>query len=247
VLVVVNLRQGADAPRGSPGRKIPRVRGQLTPRAGPAGVSRRARCPSPSEKRVGARLAVDTDGSSPRITSSRRQHGSTCRRSRAPSRDASELVLATTPTAKAKSISWHVREVAQTRIPVRASSFTRYGRPCREALATAHDLDERLVRAQESRRILDRSLATPPPRCSGRRCRPASAPSRAERSASACWSSEEKRRGFRAVGVLDIEARIRRGDRAVHGPRSSASARRRVATARTSTLAEHQVREVRTR
>ena len=72
-------------------------------------------------------------------------------------KDASELLLATDPDREGESISWHLREILKPKIPVRRIVFHEITEEAvREALADAHDLDENLVKAQESRRILDR-------------------------------------------------------------------------------------------
>ena len=72
-------------------------------------------------------------------------------------KDASELFLATDPDREGESISWHLREILKPKVPVRRIVFHEITEEAvREALAYAHDLDENLVRAQESRRILDR-------------------------------------------------------------------------------------------
>ena len=72
-------------------------------------------------------------------------------------KDASELILATDPDREGESISWHLREILKPKVPVRRIAFHEITEEAiREALESAHDLDENLVRAQESRRILDR-------------------------------------------------------------------------------------------
>jgi DNA topoisomerase I len=72
-------------------------------------------------------------------------------------KDASELFLATDPDREGESISWHLAQILKPKVPVRRIVFHEITEEAvREALASAHDLDENLVRAQESRRILDR-------------------------------------------------------------------------------------------
>ena len=71
---------------------------------------------------------------------------------------ASELLLATDEDREGESISWHLNQVlAPKKIPVRRMVFHEITREAiREALETTRDIDDKLVRAQETRRILDR-------------------------------------------------------------------------------------------
>src|SRR4026209_218487 len=76
---------------------------------------------------------------------------------RAAMKDASELILATDPDREGESISWHLRELLKPKVKVRRIVFHEITEEAvKAALAEAHDVDENLVRAQESRRILDR-------------------------------------------------------------------------------------------
>ena len=72
-------------------------------------------------------------------------------------KDASELLLATDPDREGESISWHLAQVLKPKIPVRRIVFHEITEDAvREALDHPSDVNENLVRAQESRRILDR-------------------------------------------------------------------------------------------
>src|SRR5687767_8313679 len=72
-------------------------------------------------------------------------------------KDASEVLLATDPDREGESISWHLREVLKPKIPVRRIVFHEITEDAvKEALDNPSDVNENLVRAQESRRILDR-------------------------------------------------------------------------------------------
>src|SRR5499426_249141 len=72
-------------------------------------------------------------------------------------KDASELLLATDPDREGESISWHLTQVLKPRIPVRRIVFHEITEDAvKEALDNPSDVNENLVRAQESRRILDR-------------------------------------------------------------------------------------------
>ncbi len=70
---------------------------------------------------------------------------------------ADELLLATDEDREGEAISWHLLEVLQPKIPVRRITFHEITREAvRRALANPRRIDEQVVRAQESRRILDR-------------------------------------------------------------------------------------------
>lgn len=70
---------------------------------------------------------------------------------------ASELYLATDEDREGESISWHLLQLLKPKVPVKRLVFHEITRDAIEhALANARDLDEDLVRAQETRRIVDR-------------------------------------------------------------------------------------------
>src|SRR5687768_14324024 len=72
-------------------------------------------------------------------------------------KDASELLLATDPDREGESISWHLAQVLKPKVPVHRIVFHEITEEAvKEALQHPSDVNENLVRAQESRRILDR-------------------------------------------------------------------------------------------
>ena len=72
-------------------------------------------------------------------------------------KDASEVLLATDPDREGESISWHLTQVLKPKVPVRRIVFHEITEEAvKGALDHPGDINENLVRAQESRRILDR-------------------------------------------------------------------------------------------
>ncbi len=72
-------------------------------------------------------------------------------------KNADELILATDEDREGESISWHLLEVLQPKVPTRRMVFHEITREAiQRALAERRDIDYRLVHAQETRRILDR-------------------------------------------------------------------------------------------
>jgi DNA topoisomerase-1 len=72
-------------------------------------------------------------------------------------KEADALYLATDEDREGESISWHLLEVLEPHIPVRRMVFHEITREAiEEALEHTRDVDQNLVRAQETRRILDR-------------------------------------------------------------------------------------------
>jgi DNA topoisomerase-1 len=70
---------------------------------------------------------------------------------------ASAVMLATDPDREGESIGWHLLQVLKPKVPVSRIVFHEITKKAiDQAVRDAHDVDDNLVRAQESRRILDR-------------------------------------------------------------------------------------------
>jgi DNA topoisomerase I len=72
-------------------------------------------------------------------------------------KEADELVLATDEDREGESISWHLLQILKPKIPIKRMVFHEITKEAiREALNNCRKVDEKVVRAQETRRILDR-------------------------------------------------------------------------------------------
>jgi DNA topoisomerase-1 len=70
---------------------------------------------------------------------------------------ASELILATDEDREGESISWHLLQLLQPKVPTKRMVFHEItSEAIRRALQNCRNIDEQLVHAQETRRILDR-------------------------------------------------------------------------------------------
>ncbi|PZV10367.1 MAG: type I DNA topoisomerase [Leptolyngbya sp.] len=68
-----------------------------------------------------------------------------------------ELILATDEDREGESISWHLLQLLQPKVPIKRMVFHEITQEAiQEAIQNCREVDERLVRAQETRRILDR-------------------------------------------------------------------------------------------
>ncbi|MGY8768242.1 MAG: DNA topoisomerase, partial [Pirellulales bacterium] len=72
-------------------------------------------------------------------------------------KECKELYLATDEDREGEAISWHLQEILKPKVPVHRLVFHEITKEAiQHALDTPRDIDNGLVRAQETRRILDR-------------------------------------------------------------------------------------------
>jgi DNA topoisomerase I len=126
-------------------------------------------------------------------------------------KEASELLLATDPDREGESISWHLREVLQPKIPVRRLAFHEITEDAvNEALEHPSEINENLVRAQESRRILDRLYGYTLSPVLWKKVQTGLSAGRVQSVAvRLIVEREEERRAFRSAAYWDLEATLR--------------------------------------
>src|SRR6187551_4019173 len=116
-----------------------------------------AEVPAEIKGKSWGRLGVDTDGDFTPYYVVPGDKKKNVTALKAAMKDASELILATNPDREGEAISWHLKELLKPKVKVRRIVFHEITEEAvKAALAEQHDVDENLVRAQESRRILDR-------------------------------------------------------------------------------------------
>ncbi|MBO0826361.1 MAG: type I DNA topoisomerase [Streptosporangiales bacterium] len=116
-----------------------------------------AEIPAKYKKEPWARLGVNVeDGFEPLYVVSSGKKQQVARLKKALS-DADELYLATDEDREGEAIAWHLSEVLRPKVPVRRMVFHEITRDAiRAAIDSPRDIDQQLVDAQETRRILDR-------------------------------------------------------------------------------------------
>jgi DNA topoisomerase-1 len=160
------------------------------------------------------RLGVDTDGDFTPYYVVPADKKKNVTALRAAMKDASELILATDPDREGESISWHLKELLKPKVKVRRIVFHEITEEAvKAALAEAHDVDENLVRAQESRRILDRLYGYTLSPVLWKKVQTGLSAGRVQSVAvRLIVEREEERLAFRAAGYWDLDARLRGGD-----------------------------------
>jgi DNA topoisomerase I len=158
------------------------------------------------------RLGVDTDGDfTPHyvVPTDKKKY---VQHLKAALKDASELILATDPDREGESISWHLQEILKPKVRVRRIVFHEITEEAvGQALAEAHeDVDQNLVRAQESRRILDRLYGYTLSPVLWKKVQTGLSAGRVQSVAvRLIVEREEERLAFRTAGYWDLEAQLR--------------------------------------
>ena len=155
-------------------------------------------------------------------------------------KDADELFLATDEDREGEAIAWHLLQVLDPKVPARRMVFHEITRVAiQEAVENTRELDQHLVDAQETRRILDRLYGYEVSPVLWRKVRQGLSAGRVQSVATRLVVERERERiAFRAASYWDIEAVLDKAEH-THGPSgTSFDARlvmvdgRRVATGR---------------
>ncbi|MFN2251836.1 MAG: type I DNA topoisomerase [Anaerolineae bacterium] len=104
-----------------------------------------------------SRLGVDVENGFKPLYVVNTKRRATIKELKAALKDADELIIATDEDREGESIGWHLVEVLQPKVPVKRMVFHEITEEAiHDAVRTARSIDDDLVRAQETRRILDR-------------------------------------------------------------------------------------------
>jgi DNA topoisomerase-1 len=149
-------------------------------------------------------------------------------------KDADELFLATDEDREGEAIAWHLQQVLKPTVPVRRMVFHEITRDAiREAIDTTRELDQRLVDAQETRRILDRLYGYEVSPVLWRKVRQGLSAGRVQSVATRLVVERERERiAFRSASYWDIVATLEHGEHASFDARLVGVDGRRVATGR---------------
>jgi DNA topoisomerase I len=166
--------------------------------------------PDEIRKKKWGRLGVDTEGDFKPyyvVPSDKRKHVQALK---AALKGASQLYLATDPDREGESISWHLKEILKPKVPVKRIVFHEITEQAiREAVKDAQDVNENLVRAQESRRILDRLYGYTLSPVLWKKVQTGLSAGRVQSVAvRLIVDREEERHAFRAASYWDLDAQL---------------------------------------
>jgi DNA topoisomerase I len=135
-------------------------------------------------------------------------------------KDVDELYLATDGDREGEAIAWHLLETLKPRIPVKRMVFHEITEPAiRAAADDPRDLDNDLVDAQETRRILDRLYGYEVSPVLWKKVAPKLSAGRVQSVATRIIVSRERERmAFRSAGYWDVTAEL---DASVSNPQAS--------------------------
>jgi len=134
-------------------------------------------------------------------------------------KDADELILATDEDREGESIGWHLHEVLKPKVPVKRMVFHEITKDAiLAALKDTRDLDENLIRAQETRRIVDRLVGYTVSPLLWKKVAPRLSAGRVQSVAvRVLVERERERRAFRSGAYWDLKAHLnKRPDQPAH-------------------------------
>lgn len=129
-------------------------------------------------------------------------------------KEADEILLATDEDREGEAISWHLLEVLKPKVPVRRITFHEITKSAiEEALSNPRDVDMKLVRAQEGRRILDRLFGYSLSPVLWKKVRTKLSAGRVQSVAvRLVVEREEERQAFHVAEYFDVEAALKADD-----------------------------------
>ena len=147
-------------------------------------------------------------------------------------KDADELLLATDEDREGEAIAWHLLQELKPKVPVRRMVFHEITRDAiQRALGETRDVDQRLVDAQETRRILDRLYGYEVSPVLWKKVMQGLSAGRVQSVAvRLVVERERERRAFVSAGYWDIDGVFDPGSFEARLAASTASAWRRAAT-----------------
>jgi DNA topoisomerase-1 len=126
-------------------------------------------------------------------------------------KDAKDLYLATDEDREGEAISWHLREVLKPKVPVHRMVFHEITKEAIQgALQSTRQIDEGLVKAQETRRILDRLYGYDLSPLLWKKVRPGLSAGRVQSVAVRLIVERERdRMAFHSATYFDLEAHLK--------------------------------------
>ncbi len=113
--------------------------------------------PTGLKKEKWARLGVDVDHEFKPLYVIPSGKSDVVKRLKSAVKEADELIIATDEDREGESIGWHLLEILRPKVPVKRMVFHEITEEAiQEALEHTRSIDDKLVRAQETRRVLDR-------------------------------------------------------------------------------------------
>jgi DNA topoisomerase-1 len=166
--------------------------------------------PASVKSKPWARLAVDIDNGFTPVYVVQKESRPRIAELKAALKDADEIVLATDEDREGESISWHLLETLKPKVPVKRIAFHEITQSAiDEALASPRDVNDDLVRAQESRRVLDRLFGYELSPVLWKKVAPKLSAGRVQSVAvRLVVEREEERRAFRAADYWSVEAKL---------------------------------------
>lgn len=157
-----------------------------------------------------ARLAVDVDNGFRAVYVVQKESKKNLAELKKLCKEAEEVILATDEDREGESISWHLLEVLKPKVAVSRIAFHEITKTAIEqAVASPRQVNDQLVRAQETRRILDRLFGYELSPVLWKRVRTGLSAGRVQSVAvRLVVEREEERRAFHRAEYWDVEAKL---------------------------------------